>query len=155
MSLLRSGRWCQAVSTRLSVCRAPMEVPRAMTDKSRRKDCSSFHEPQGWLHYVRRGIPNRASDRAHSFLPVQIEKKLMLETDSAEVPNQCIKSVRKMGSVGLISAYAGYCNHFNSMSCYSLVRNQRLTPLAPCSRLGDGEGHPIHRERTGSGSQVL
>lgn len=37
----------------------------------------------------------------------------MLETDNPETINECIKSVRKMGSVGLISAYAGFANGVN------------------------------------------
>jgi len=56
-------------------------------------DCGTFHEPKTLLH--------------------KIEKTLMLETDVSETANECIKSVRKMGSVGLISAYAGFTNHFN------------------------------------------
>jgi threonine dehydrogenase-like Zn-dependent dehydrogenase len=37
----------------------------------------------------------------------------MLETDVPETPNECIRSVRKMGRVGLIAAYASFCNQFN------------------------------------------
>jgi len=44
----------------------------------------------------------------------KIEKALMLETDVSETANEMIKSVRKMGSCGVIAAYAGYTNHFNS-----------------------------------------
>jgi len=65
-------------------------VPRGL-DKA--LDCGTFHEPKTLLH--------------------KVEKALMLETDVSETANECIKSVRKMGSVGVISAYAGYTNHFN------------------------------------------
>ena len=43
----------------------------------------------------------------------KVQKALLLETDVAETANECILSVRKMGSVGLISAYAGITNAFN------------------------------------------
>jgi hypothetical protein len=35
----------------------------------------------------------------------KVQKALLLETDVAETANECIMSVRKMGSVGLIAAY--------------------------------------------------
>jgi len=56
-------------------------------------DCGTFHEPKTMFH--------------------KVQKALLLETDVAETANECIKSVRKMGSVGLISAYAGITNAFN------------------------------------------
>ena len=37
----------------------------------------------------------------------------MLETDVPETANEMILSVRKGGSCGIISAYAGYANGFN------------------------------------------
>lgn len=37
----------------------------------------------------------------------------MLETDNSETANEMIMSCRKMGSCGLIAAYAGFTNHFN------------------------------------------
>lgn len=48
-------------------------------------DCGTFHEPKSMLH--------------------KIQKALMLETDVPETANECILSVRKMGSIGLISVY--------------------------------------------------
>lgn len=56
-------------------------------------DCGTFHEPKTLLH--------------------KVEKVLMLETDNCETANECIKAVKKMGSVGVIAAYAGFTNHFN------------------------------------------
>lgn len=56
-------------------------------------DCGTFHEPKSLLH--------------------KAQKALMLETDVPETPNECIRSVRKMGRVGLIAAYASFCNQFN------------------------------------------
>lgn len=37
----------------------------------------------------------------------------MLETDVSEIVNEMITATRKMGSCGIIAAYAGYTNHFN------------------------------------------
>ncbi|EGN95863.1 hypothetical protein SERLA73DRAFT_187096 [Serpula lacrymans var. lacrymans S7.3] len=56
-------------------------------------DCGTFHEPKTLLH---RGM-----------------KMLMLETDVPETVNEMLGSVRKMGSCGLIAAYAGFTNGFN------------------------------------------
>jgi threonine dehydrogenase-like Zn-dependent dehydrogenase len=56
-------------------------------------DCGTFHEPKSLLH--------------------KAQKALMLETDVPETANECIRSVRKMGRVGLIAAYASFCNQFN------------------------------------------
>lgn len=38
----------------------------------------------------------------------------MLETDVSETANEMILATRKMGRIGIIAAYAGYTNHFNS-----------------------------------------
>ncbi|KAJ6488182.1 GroES-like protein [Mycena vitilis] len=56
-------------------------------------DCGTFHEPKTMLH--------------------KVEKTLMLETDVSETVNEMITATRKMGSCGIIAAYAGYTNHFN------------------------------------------
>ncbi|KAJ7285223.1 GroES-like protein [Mycena rebaudengoi] len=56
-------------------------------------DCGTFHEPKTLLH--------------------KVEKTLMLETDVSETVNEMITATRKMGSCGIIAAYAGYTNHFN------------------------------------------
>ncbi|KAJ7314492.1 GroES-like protein [Mycena albidolilacea] len=56
-------------------------------------DCGTFHEPKTLLH--------------------KVEKTLMLETDVSEIVNEMIESTKKMGTCGIIAAYAGYTNHFN------------------------------------------
>lgn len=56
-------------------------------------DCGTFHEPKSVLH--------------------KVQKAMMLETDNPEVINECIKSVRKQGRVGLTSVYAGFANGVN------------------------------------------
>ncbi|KAJ9096132.1 hypothetical protein QFC20_006507 [Naganishia adeliensis] len=42
------------------------------------------------------------------------EKALRLETDFPDVLNECIRAVRKMGRIGVISSHPGVMNHFNS-----------------------------------------
>ncbi|KAJ7101215.1 hypothetical protein B0H15DRAFT_756292, partial [Mycena belliarum] len=56
-------------------------------------DCGTFHQPKTLLH--------------------KVEKTLMLETDVSEILNEMIVATKKMGSCGIIAAYAGYTNHFN------------------------------------------
>lgn len=52
-----------------------------------------LHYTTSWLHWV--------------------EVALKLETDPSYMLNEIIQCVRKAGRIGLIGAYAGYCNHFN------------------------------------------
>jgi len=56
-------------------------------------DCGTFHEPKSIIH--------------------KAQKLLMLETDVPETINECLMSVRKMGRIGIISAYAGFANGIN------------------------------------------
>lgn len=49
--------------------------------------------PKGWAHYF--------------------ELMLGLETDSSEIVNEMITSVRNFGSCGITGVYVGYTNHFN------------------------------------------
>ncbi|KIJ23349.1 hypothetical protein M422DRAFT_276091 [Sphaerobolus stellatus SS14] len=56
-------------------------------------DCGSFHMPKTIMH--------------------KVQKTLMLETDVPETLNEAIISVKKMGRIGIIAAYAGYTNGFN------------------------------------------
>ncbi|KAJ9118539.1 hypothetical protein QFC22_003758 [Naganishia vaughanmartiniae] len=56
-------------------------------------DATSTHEPKSLLH--------------------KAEKVLRLESDNPNVVNECIRSVRKMGRVGVVSSYPGAMNHFN------------------------------------------
>jgi threonine dehydrogenase-like Zn-dependent dehydrogenase len=36
-----------------------------------------------------------------------------LETDTSEILNEMIESVKSFGRVGITGVYAGFCNHFN------------------------------------------
>jgi len=56
-------------------------------------DCGTFHEPKTLAH--------------------KVQKTLMLETDVPDTLNEAIVAVKKMGSVGIIAAYAGFTNQFN------------------------------------------
>jgi threonine dehydrogenase-like Zn-dependent dehydrogenase len=42
----------------------------------------------------------------------KMERILRMETDSADILSQMIKSVRKFGTIGVVGVYAGHCNHF-------------------------------------------
>jgi len=43
----------------------------------------------------------------------KMEKAMHLETDTAELVNECIKATRLYGRVVLVSNYMGFANHFN------------------------------------------
>ena len=42
-----------------------------------------------------------------------IELAVGLETDTSEILNECIESVKNFGRVGVTGVYVGYTNHFN------------------------------------------
>ncbi|GLI74926.1 hypothetical protein PoHVEF18_003175 [Penicillium ochrochloron] len=56
-------------------------------------ECAAGEYAKGWAHYF--------------------ELMLGMETDSSEILNEMITSVRPFGRVGVTGVYAGYTNHFN------------------------------------------
>lgn len=56
-------------------------------------ECVGGEYAKGWAHYF--------------------ELALGMETDSSEILNEMITSVRKFGRCGVIGAYVGFTNHFN------------------------------------------
>ncbi|KAJ5936328.1 hypothetical protein N7454_005626 [Penicillium verhagenii] len=56
-------------------------------------ECAAGEYAKGWAHYF--------------------EILLGMETDTSELLNEMITSVRSFGSVGVTGVYAGYTNHFN------------------------------------------
>lgn len=56
-------------------------------------ECAAGEYAKGWSHYF--------------------EQMLGLETDSSEILNEMITSVRSFGRVGVTGIYAAYTNHFN------------------------------------------
>lgn len=56
-------------------------------------ECVAGEYPKGWLHTV--------------------ELAAGLETDTSEILNEMIESVRNYGRVGITGVYVGYTNHFN------------------------------------------
>lgn len=56
-------------------------------------DCTAGEYAKGWGHYF--------------------ERLLGMETDTSEIVNEMITSVRGFGRCGVTGVYAGYCNHFN------------------------------------------
>ena len=55
-------------------------------------ECVAGEYPKGWAHYF--------------------ELQFGLETDTSEIVNECITSVKSFGRVGVTGIYAGYTNHF-------------------------------------------
>ncbi|KAI7850363.1 chaperonin 10-like protein [Circinella umbellata] len=55
-------------------------------------DCAGFRYTKSLLH--------------------KVEHAVGLETDSPEVLNECLRAVKKFGSIGVIADYAAYTNHF-------------------------------------------
>ncbi|KAJ5145874.1 Alcohol dehydrogenase superfamily zinc-type [Penicillium bovifimosum] len=56
-------------------------------------ECAAGEYAKGWAHYF--------------------EQLLGMETDTSELLNEMITSVRPFGSVGVTGVYAGFTNHFN------------------------------------------
>ncbi|KAJ5134429.1 hypothetical protein N7448_000551 [Penicillium atrosanguineum] len=56
-------------------------------------ECAAGEYAKGWVHYF--------------------EQMLGIETDSSEILNEMITSVRSFGRVGVTGIYAAYTNHFN------------------------------------------
>ncbi|KAJ5804994.1 hypothetical protein N7474_010881 [Penicillium riverlandense] len=56
-------------------------------------ECAAGEYTKGWAHYF--------------------ERLLGMETDTPELINEMITSVRGFGRCGVTGVYAGYCNHFN------------------------------------------
>jgi len=89
-------------------------------------DCGTFHEPKGMLH--------------------KAQKLLMLETDSPETVNECIKSVRKMGRGGVIAACASStaapADRADSLMCNQFL----IGPLMEkgVRFIGNGQA-PVHK----------
>lgn len=77
-------------------------------------ECVAGEYPKGWAHYF--------------------EILLGLETDSSEIVNEMITSVRNFGSCGITGVYVGYTNHFNIGSL--MERGIRL--------IGNGQA-PVHK----------
>lgn len=66
-------------------------------------ECVAGEYPKGWLHTV--------------------ELAAGLETDTSEILNEMIESVRSYGRVGITGVYVGYTNHFNIGRCLvTLIR---------------------------------
>jgi len=76
-------------------------------------ECVAGEYPKGWAHYF--------------------ELMAGLETDTSEILNEMITSVKSFGSVGITGVYVGFTNHFNIGSL--MERGVRL--------IGNGQA-PVH-----------
>lgn len=77
-------------------------------------ECAAGEYAKGWLHWL--------------------EIQLGAETDTSEIINEMIESVRSFGRCGVTGVYVGYTNHFNIGSL--MERGIRL--------IGNGQA-PVHR----------
>ncbi|KAM0279207.1 hypothetical protein ACHAQH_004752 [Verticillium albo-atrum] len=77
-------------------------------------ECVAGEYPKGWAHWL--------------------ELQLGLETDTSEIINEMIESVRNYGRCGVTGVYVGYTNHFNIGSL--MERGVRL--------IGNGQA-PVHK----------
>jgi threonine dehydrogenase-like Zn-dependent dehydrogenase len=77
-------------------------------------ECAAGEYTKGWLHWL--------------------EMMVGAETDSSEIINEMIESVRNFGRVGVTGVYVGYTNHFNIGSL--MERGIRL--------IGNGQA-PVHK----------
>lgn len=65
-------------------------------------ECVAGEYPKSWAH--------------------TIELAAGLETDTSEIVNECIESVKNFGRVGITGVYVGYTNHFNIGKYYHWLR---------------------------------
>ncbi|KAL8387032.1 hypothetical protein RB595_010208 [Gaeumannomyces hyphopodioides] len=77
-------------------------------------DCAAGEYAKGWAHWL--------------------EMAVGAETDTSEIINEMVESVRNYGRVGLTGVYVGYTNHFNVGSL--MQRGVRL--------IGNGQS-PVHK----------
>lgn len=77
-------------------------------------DAAAFRYTKGILHTVQRAVG--------------------LETDSAEIVNECIVAVRKFGNIALVADYAGLTNQFNIGALMEKGITLRGTGQAPVQK---------------------
>ena len=84
-----------------------------------------------------------------------IELAVGLETDTSEILNECIESVKNFGRVGVTGVYVGYTNHFNIGKPYFPTFHAETTKLTHPPRLPHGAWHPPNRQRPSTRPHVL
>ncbi|CEL10168.1 Putative Glutathione-dependent formaldehyde dehydrogenase [Aspergillus calidoustus] len=95
-------------------------------------ECASGEYTKGWSHYF--------------------ERLLGMETDTSELINEMITSVRAFGRCGVTGVYAGYCNHFNIGSLMETGIKLLGNGQAPVQKywkdllkyIQEGKIHPLH-----------
>lgn len=100
-------------------------------------ECAAGEYPKGWMHWL--------------------EMAVGAETDTSEILNEMIESVRNYGRCGVTGVYVGYVSrppwHFPGRACVLLTVYFPDQPLQ--HRLSHGARHPPHRKRPGACAQVL
>ena len=92
-------------------------------------ECVAGEYPKGWLH--------------------TIEMAAGLETDTSEILNEMIESVKSYGRVGITGVYVGYTNHFNIGELPDCVlKEHMLTQIGSVMErgirfIGNGQA-PVH-----------
>jgi threonine dehydrogenase-like Zn-dependent dehydrogenase len=95
-------------------------------------ECAAGEYTKGWSHYF--------------------ERLLGMETDTSELVNEMITSVRGFGRCGITGVYAGYCNHFNIGSLMETGIRLFGNGQAPVQKywedllkyIQQGRIHPLH-----------
>jgi len=95
-------------------------------------ECAAGEYAKGWAHYF--------------------ERLLGMETDTSELLNEMITSVRGFGRCGVTGVYAGYCNHFNIGSLMETGIHLAGNGQAPVQKywnlllkyIQEGKIHPLH-----------
>ncbi|KAK3071010.1 hypothetical protein LTR53_009431 [Teratosphaeriaceae sp. CCFEE 6253] len=105
-------------------------------------DFSKVSGSKGVVNRLKEMVDGRGPDIALECVAGEYPKSIMhkiemaagLETDTPEILNEMIESVRNYGSVGITGVYVGYTNHFNIGSL--MERGIRF--------IGNGQA-PVHR----------
>lgn len=97
-------------------------------------ECAAGEYPKGWMHWL--------------------EMAVGAETDTSEIVNEMIESVRNYGRCGITGVYVGYVSApsplFRGVFSLTFLSDQPLQ-----HRISHGARYPPHRKRPGSGPQVL
>jgi threonine dehydrogenase-like Zn-dependent dehydrogenase len=107
-------------------------------------ECVAGEYPKGWAHFF--------------------ELLTGTETDTSEIVNEMITSVRNYGRCGITGVYVGFTNHFNIGSLSTFISSSpppslSLFPtpnmLVMCSDENSGAWHPPNRQWSSTSPEIL
>jgi threonine dehydrogenase-like Zn-dependent dehydrogenase len=96
-------------------------------------ECVAGEYAKGWAHYF--------------------EMMLGMETDTSEIVNEMITSVRNFGRCGITGVYVGFVSLSHFFTSTKELTNSTDKPLQ--HRSSHGTRHPSHRQRPGTSASVL